>query len=71
MAGKPKIVLRSRAAKIPPVLIPPRSRATKIPLVLIAVRRRGQTFYDPLHSVDRFAPPSTLGSAYENMLKKL
>jgi hypothetical protein len=39
MAGKPKIVPRSRFGKNPPVLITPRSWSAKIPLVSITVRQ--------------------------------
>jgi hypothetical protein len=51
MAGKPKIVPRSRSAKIPPVSI--------------TRRRRGQTFYDPSQKLEEgqiwldLAPKST------------
>jgi len=44
MAGKAKIMSKSRSAKIPPVSIAPRSRSGKNLSVSITVRRREQTF---------------------------
>jgi len=46
MAGKHKIVPRSRSAKIPSVSLKPRSRSAKIPPVSLTPRRRGQTLYN-------------------------